>query len=68
MKYRIKEKVLSLHGAYQIFDENDNECFHVKQNAVSLTNKTVSYTHLGLIDTRRWVLLAMRERAAIVSP
>lgn len=43
LKYRIKEKVLSLHGAYQIFDENDNECFHVKQNAVSLTNKTHLY-------------------------
>lgn len=43
MRYRIKEKVLSLHGAYLIFDENDNECYHVKQNAVSITNKTHLY-------------------------
>lgn len=43
MKYRIKEKVLSLHGAYRVFDEEENVCYHVKQNAVSITNKTHLY-------------------------
>lgn len=43
MRYRIKEKVLSLHGAYRIFDENDAECYHVKQDMVSITNKTHLY-------------------------
>ena len=41
MRYHIKEKVLSLHGAYKISDENGNDCYYVKQNVVSLTNKTL---------------------------
>lgn len=40
MQYHIKQKVLSLHGAYEIFDETDKKCYHIKQNAVSITNKT----------------------------
>ena len=43
MRYHIKEKVLSLHGAYKISDENGNDCYYVKQNVVSLTNKTHLY-------------------------
>lgn len=43
MRYRIKEKVLSLHGVYRVFDEEERVCFHIKQKAVSLTNKTYLY-------------------------
>ncbi len=43
MKYRIRGKVLSLHGIYRVFDEEENIRYHVSQNAVSITNKTYLY-------------------------
>ena len=43
MKYRIRQKVLSLHGVYNIYDETGEECYFIKQNAVSATNKTHLY-------------------------
>lgn len=47
MKFRIKEKVFSLHGEYKIYDEYDNVCYSVRQNAISVTNKTFIYDASG---------------------
>lgn len=46
MKYRIRQKVLTLHGVFQVFDEEEKLCYHVRQNAVSITNKTHIYNNV----------------------
>ncbi len=43
MLYHIRQKVMSLHGVYNVTDTADRLCFHVKQRAVSATNHTVLY-------------------------
>lgn len=43
MRYHIKEKVLSLHGVYNIYDEQGNECYYIKQKPISITNETHLY-------------------------
>lgn len=43
MRYHIKQKVLSLHGVYNIYDEEENKCYYVKQDPISITNKTHLY-------------------------
>ena len=43
MKYHIQEKVLSMHGVYNVFDDAGNRCYYLKQKMISLKNKSCLY-------------------------
>lgn len=43
MRFHIREKVMSFHGVYNIFDDSETFCYYLKQKMVSLTNQAGFY-------------------------
>lgn len=43
MQFFMKEKLISIHGIYHIYDMEGSECYYVKSKAISITRKTYLY-------------------------